>query len=116
MRDHPRRDPAEHDGNTRSFQRHRDDREAAEERSSDSEHSPPLRALKDVADGLGVPASATRRGHTSRIERLGNLPQRRRTSFLRLSNDGEHIGRVSVSFGHDRHLCVPAGHVELWAT
>jgi hypothetical protein len=70
---------------------------------------------QDVADGLGVPASPTRRGHTPRIECLSNLPQRRRISFLRLSDDGEHIGRVPIGFRHDGRLCVPAGHVELWA-
>jgi hypothetical protein len=38
MRDHPRRDTAEHESRTRGLQGHRDDREGSQERSSDCEH------------------------------------------------------------------------------
>src|ERR1700681_2588098 len=74
------------------------------------------RATKHVANGLGMPLAPARRSHTPRIECLSNLPQRRCTGLLGLSDDREDIGRVSVGFRHDSNLCVPAGHVELWAT
>jgi hypothetical protein len=63
-----------------------------------------------------MPSASACRWDTSGIQDLGDLPQRRRTSFLGLSNDGKHIGRVSVGFRRYGNLRIPAGHVELWAT
>jgi hypothetical protein len=43
-----------------------------------------------------------RRRYTTRIERLSNLPERRRACLLCLSDDGKDVGCVPISFGLDR--------------
>ena len=88
------------------------------------DHEPPveagssvlLRALKDVADGLGVPLATASRCDTSGIQCSRNLPQRRRARLLRLADDGQDVGRKPVGLGrHGLHRAL-AGHVELWVT
>jgi hypothetical protein len=49
-----------------------------------------------------------------RIERLRDLPKRPCARFLGLSDNGEHVGCVSVSLSLDGRHRVLAGHLELW--
>ena len=56
----------------------------------------PLRTLKGVADGLGMPLAPASRRDTSGIQRGRNPPQRRSTSPLRLPDNGQDVGRKPI--------------------
>jgi hypothetical protein len=62
-----------------------------------------------------VPLPPARRRYTTGIERLSNLPQRRRARLLRLPDDRQDVGRVLISFGLDRFHSAFACHMELRA-
>ena len=72
-----------------------------------------LCSLKDVADGLGMPLPAARRCDTASIQGRCNVPQGGCAGFLCLSDNGQDVRSVTVSFSlHGGHRAT-AGHVEL---
>ena len=75
-----------------------------------------LRALKDVADGLGVPLTTASRRDPSGVQCLRTVPQRRCARLLCFSDHGQHVRRITISLSlHGGHRAA-AGHVELGAT
>src|SRR5258708_3673222 len=72
-----------------------------------------LCALKDVADGRAMPLAPARRCDTTSVQRCSNLPQRRGTSLLGLSDDRENICSKPLSLGCHGFHRAPPGHMEL---
>jgi len=95
----------------------RSHREEDQERPGGQQHRHGLLCpLKDVAHGLGVPLTTASRRDTSGVQCRSNLPQRRCTGLLGLSDNGQDVCRVSVSLSLYGGHCATPGHMELRIT
>jgi hypothetical protein len=55
-----------------------------------------LSPFKRISHRRGIPLSTTRRWDATRVQSIGNLPQRCCTGAAYLTNEGQHVIRVLI--------------------